>query len=180
MNTFFTADSHFGHKNVIQHDKRPFATIEEHDAIMIENWNKTVKKPSDEVYHLGDFAFRNEQPIEWYTKQLNGRIHFIRGNHDDKGAWRHPELFASMQEAAYIKRFKEKFYLLHYSCRTWRCSHRGSYHLYGHSHGKLPPLGRSMDMGVNVNNYRPVSLEEVVEFLKPRSFTAHHIGDDDA
>jgi calcineurin-like phosphoesterase family protein len=176
---FFVSDTHFGHKNVIGHDERPFASIEEHDAILIENWNKTVGA-TDEVWHLGDFAFRNEQPIEFYTKKLNGRINLVRGNHDDKGAWRHKDLFASTQEAAYIKRYGEKFYLLHYSCRTWRASLRGSYHLFGHSHGGLPSLGRSMDMGVNVNNYRPVSLEEVVEFLKPRVFTAHHVGDDDA
>jgi calcineurin-like phosphoesterase family protein len=173
---FFTADTHYGHTNVIRHDTRPFKTIQEHDETLIDNWNKTVGA-TDEVWHLGDFAFRNELPIDYYTKKLNGRINFIRGNHDDKGAWKHPHLFVSMQEAAYIKRFGVSFYLLHYACRTWRSSHRGTYHLYGHSHGKLPPWGRSMDVGVNVCQYRPVSMEEVIEFLKSRPSIAHHESD---
>ncbi len=33
---FFTADTHFGHENVIQFDKRPFASADEMDLWMIQ------------------------------------------------------------------------------------------------------------------------------------------------
>ncbi len=56
MNIFFTSDTHFGHKDIIDYYKRPYASVEEMDAALEKNWNETVK-PNDKVYHLGDFAF---------------------------------------------------------------------------------------------------------------------------
>lgn len=58
---WFTADQHFGHANVIKHSQRPFSSIEEMDATLIKNWNRCVKK-GDDVFHLGDFAWRHRSP----------------------------------------------------------------------------------------------------------------------
>jgi calcineurin-like phosphoesterase family protein len=179
MFTYFTSDTHFGHANVIRFDSRPFGSIEEHDDILIKNWNSVVK-PDDDVWHLGDFSFRNRINICRYLEKLNGRIHLVRGNHDDKAAWKARDKFASSQEAAYIKCEGEIIYLSHYGCRVWRNSCHGSWHLYGHSHGNLPPIGLSMDVGVcNASlmlhrnghvtdikdGYRPMSLDEVRETI---------------
>ena len=58
--TYFIADLHLGHKNIIRFDStrehRPFATIEEHDAELIRRWNAVVR-PVDKVWVLGDVAF---------------------------------------------------------------------------------------------------------------------------
>lgn len=177
MATFFVADTHFGHANIIRFDGRPFATIEEHDDALIRNWNNTVGK-EDDVWHLGDFSFRNARSVSSYLGALSGRVHLVRGNHDDKGAWKHRDLFASAQEAAYINVDGQRMYLCHYSCRVWRASNHGSIHLFGHSHGGLnrlgDALGRSMDVGVNVNGYRPVSFQEVMKMMDSRPLLPHH------
>ena len=52
---YYISDLHFGHANVIEFDKRPFANVEEMDRIMIERWNERVSD-MDDVYISGDFA----------------------------------------------------------------------------------------------------------------------------
>lgn len=80
---FFIADTHFGHANVLKHDKRPFADIEAHDKSLIENWNR-VLNDDDECYILGDVSWlKPEQTVE-ILKQLRGKKHLIIGNHDKK------------------------------------------------------------------------------------------------
>jgi len=58
--------------------------------------------------------------------------------------------------------------LCHYAMRTWDRSHYGSYHLYGHSHGKLERHGWSMDVGVDCFDFYPVSLRQVIEELNKK------------
>ena len=82
MKTFFTADHHFGHANIIKYTNRPFTNIEEQDRILIQNWNSVVG-PNDMVYYLGDFCFRD---FNKYFHALNGKIIFIEGNHDKVAA----------------------------------------------------------------------------------------------
>jgi calcineurin-like phosphoesterase family protein len=87
MNYFFISDTHFGHANIIRYTLRPFSSVQEMDKVLIENWNKRVKK-DDTVFFLGDFLFMksSEAPegkkFEYFRSQLNGNIIFIRGNHD--------------------------------------------------------------------------------------------------
>ena len=52
---FFTSDTHFAHKRIIELAKRPFTTVEEMDEVMIKRWNEVVTE-NDVVYHLGDAA----------------------------------------------------------------------------------------------------------------------------
>jgi calcineurin-like phosphoesterase family protein len=85
-NIFLIADLHFGDSDMCNlvkengHPLRPFKSVEEHDATLIENWNKVVTHPSDKVYVLGDVA-QNRKDIENFGK-LNGKKILIKGNHD--------------------------------------------------------------------------------------------------
>jgi hypothetical protein len=79
--TWFTADTHFGHSNIIRHCTRPFGTVEEMDASLIATWNAVVRK-DDDIWHLGDFAYRAAKAPADYLRRLNGRKHFVWGNHD--------------------------------------------------------------------------------------------------
>jgi calcineurin-like phosphoesterase family protein len=78
---FFTADTHFGHVNILRYCDRPFGSVEEMDAALIARWNRRVG-PTDTVYHLGDFALGPRALWPDYRRQLNGTIVFILGNHD--------------------------------------------------------------------------------------------------
>ena len=44
QNTYWTSDTHFSHANVIKYCNRPFKNVDEMNATLIENWNKTVGK----------------------------------------------------------------------------------------------------------------------------------------
>ncbi len=52
--------------------------------------------------------------------------------------------------------------LCHYPFRTWHRSAKGAIDIHGHSHGKLKELPRQYDVGVDVFDYRPVSLAEIL------------------
>ena len=165
---FFTADTHFGHTNIIKFCDRPYDNIEAMDRALIDNWNKVVS-PNDTVYHLGDFAFRNSKSLTYYVKQLNGKIHLILGSHDFKsGAYKRDDLFASINTMETIKHEKHEITLCHYAMRVWPKSHYNSLQLYGHSHGGLNPIGKQMDVGVDDTGYCPIHINDVIKRLNER------------
>ena len=101
---YFISDLHFGHKNCLAFDNRPFKTIEEHDEYIIKVWNETVGI-DDDVYILGDISWYNSTKTLEIFKQLNGRLHLIKGNHDTN-VLKNPELRKLFVE---ITDYKELF-----------------------------------------------------------------------
>ena len=172
MTVFFTSDTHFRHKNIIKYDGRPYASSDEMTEALIKNWNLRIQ-PSDTVYHLGDVGVGRPEVLREILNRLNGKIFLIKGNHDDSAT--KP---ACKDRFEWIKDYHVaafnggvRIILFHYALRVWDCCHHGSWHLYGHSHGRLPPEeGRlCLDIGVNSWNYFPLSLDEVnVEMGKIR------------
>lgn len=82
MGLFFTSDTHFGHKFILTAGEgRPFASIEEHDEALVENWNSVVG-PDDTVVHLGDVVMGTRTENLQIIKRLNGTKILIPGNHD--------------------------------------------------------------------------------------------------
>jgi calcineurin-like phosphoesterase family protein len=169
---WFTADLHLDHWKIRQLMARPFGSLEEMNDEILRRYNEKVAK-RDEVYILGDLAFKNYS--KWVDR-LRGRKHLILGNHDEKRLTQAiVDMFESVQEVKYLRWEKHRFYLSHYAHRTWRNSHNGSFHLYGHSHGMLDPnWGRSMDVGVDAHDFYPVSIEYVVETLRNKRTIEHH------
>ncbi len=163
MAVFFSADSHFGHANIICHCKRPFLSVDEMDAALIANWNSLVQ-PSDDVWHLGDFAFGGPEVAAGYLKRLRGRKHLIWGNHDRPTVRELPG-WASSQAMAEVKVDGTRIILCHYGMRVWNAAHHGALHFYGHSHGTLPGDRQCCDVGVDVWDFRPVRLAEIRERL---------------
>ena len=165
MTTWFTSDSHFGHARIIELCRRPFWDVSAMDTELVARWNAVVQD-GDDVWCLGDFCYRNARPARDYLRRLRGRVHLVWGNHDSRDTRECP-LFASSQAYAEPKVDGVRLVLLHYGMRTWPGERRGTLHLYGHSHGRLPGDRACVDVGVDYPawSYRPVSLAEVRRHL---------------
>ena len=83
MKVFTVSDHHFGHRNVIEYDDRPFDSIEMMDLYMIGAWNSVVS-PADMVVHVGDFSFHKFDMTKHILDSLNGIKMLVKGNHDHK------------------------------------------------------------------------------------------------
>ena len=158
MTVFFTSDTHFGDHRVLNLYPRPFASVQAMDSGLIARWNEIVGI-DDEVWHLGDFA-RTAAQAGAILPRLNGKKHLVLGNNDpppDPGmGW------LSVSSYAEVTVDGIDLVLCHYPFRSWNGMSRGSVNLHGHSHGRLKPLPRQFDVGVDVRNYRPVRLAELL------------------
>lgn len=92
------------------------------DRTLIANWNSRVRR-EDTVYHLGDFAFKSCESLDYYRRQLRGAIHFIRGNHDSQIAGLLESSFDSVNDLTSIKIDGQSIVLCHYAMLTWEKSH---------------------------------------------------------
>jgi calcineurin-like phosphoesterase family protein len=168
--TWVTADQHFGHARIIELCNRPFKDVHHMDEELTRRWNECVQ-PNDVVYVVGDFTLGRR--AEWYAARLNGYISFLPGSHDKwmlEAISRHEgdfwKLFGFLGHIHDKLRVDgHKVVLCHYAMRSWPGSFHGSVLLYGHSHGRMPQYGRSMDIGVDTNDFYPYDLEATVRYL---------------
>ena len=129
------------------------------------NWNETVG-PDDEVWHLGDFALGPPpERLAELLSGLNGRKHLIIGNNDGPATLALPG-WASVQHYAELVLEGTALVLCHYPFRTWNRMGRGVLDIHGHSHGKLKPVPRQFDVGVDVFDLRPADLPTVLASRK--------------
>lgn len=164
MSVFFTADTHFGDHRTINIARRPFADTAAMDTALIDRWNAVVG-PQDVVWHLGDVARRPED-VAGLLARLHGTKNLLRGNNDPDATLAAPG-WASVADYAEITLNDRRLVLCHYPFRSWNGQHRGALNLHGHSHGRLKPMLRQFDVGVDVegHDYAPVRLDSL---LAPR------------
>ncbi len=185
---YFTADTHFGHKNIIGMMARISAlgalmgSAEEHDQHLLDSINRLVG-PDDELIIVGDFSWK--QPGKYRTKIICRNVKLVRGNHDKITA--STNVFGNLPDTIETEVYNKKrtdsikLFLSHYPHSYWNQSHRGSGHLYGHCHGQreeyldeLEPQRRALDVGVDnifrlYGGYRPISEIEVYDYMARRS-----------
>ena len=162
MTIFFTSDTHFGHGGALGLYRRPFASVAVMNEAIIERWNDTVTA-DDEVWHLGDFAIG--QPAASTAEllaRLHGNKHLVVGNNDpvattglDGWASTHPYIEIEVDSVSLV--------LCHYPFRSWHGMAKGWLNLHGHSHGRMKPQPRQFDVGVDVWDFRPVSLRQILK-----------------
>lgn len=184
MAIWFTSETHFNHANIIEHSSRPFHDVTEMTEAMIARWKAKVQ-PGDTVYHLGDFALsggrKHAELIDQILSKLNGQKWLIVGNHDRREVTKNARWMA-VKDYLEIKidlggEHKQRIVMCHYPMRSWNQMHRGSWMLHGHCHGNLKDIGgKSLDVGVDVHGYSPVSIHDVKTFMDGRSVVEcdHH------
>jgi calcineurin-like phosphoesterase family protein len=150
--------------------RRPFPSVAAMDEALVERWNELVD-PDDTVWHLGDFAVRvGEARAAALLDRLHGAKHLIAGNVDGAKVRALPG-WASIQDLAELTLAGRRFVLCHYPLRAWNGQHRGAVNLHGHSHGRLKPLPRQVDVGVDAWDFRPIGVEAILAKVRRRSTT---------
>jgi calcineurin-like phosphoesterase family protein len=161
VTVFFTADTHFGHGGASGIYRRPFASVAAMDLALILAWNAVVDE-ADTVWHLGDFAVRQTpERVSTLLQSLHGTKHLITGNNDDTAVTTCP-LWSSVRPYAELTEDGIPLVLCHYAFRTWRGMAKGAWNLHGHSHGRLKPLPRQADVGVDARGFRPVEVRVLI------------------
>ena len=166
MKYFLTADTHFGHTNIIAYCKRPFRDIDEMNTVLIKNWNARIK-PEDTVFVLGDFCFKTTSEnkmvsgftniSDYFQSQLHGHKVFIKGNHDNKTSTK--TLIKSLH--------------IEYGGLIINCVHDPAdfdpgcdINFVGHIHQNwlIRKSKKSIlfNVGVDVHNYMPITIEEAL------------------
>jgi len=157
----FTSDTHFGDPRGLRIDRRPFPDLAAHDVALVEAWNAVVG-PDDEVWHLGDFALGPPpERVHALLTSLAGTKHLIVGNNDGPATLA-ASGWASVRAYAEIAVEGRALVLCHYAFRTWNGIGRGALNLHGHSHGKLTPMPKQYDVGVDPMGFAPVALPAIL------------------
>ena len=160
---YFFADPHFGDKNIMKLENRPFVSVSDMNSTIIRNWNKKVN-PEDEVFLLGDIIGAVSIPlieIKTILDTLQGKITIIAGNHD-KG------ILQDLRDWGYIVSeypiiYKEFWIVSHEPVYLNKFSVYGN--IFGHVHGN--PMyktvsSRSYCVSAERVNYTPISFDEIV------------------
>ena len=171
MAFWFTADTHFGHANIIKYCNRPFKDVDEMNEVLINNWNERVVK-NDTVFHLGDFCFNKLHRGREISTRLNGNIILIKGNHDKK------QSIKTIIDSITIYYNGHRIYLIHYP--EWANSLMIT--LAGHVHERWKINYQTnnqnkragfpiVNVGVDVWDFKPISLEEIFTFIYTKEGT---------
>lgn len=193
MKLFFTADTHFFHKDLLGFSDfapRPFLSVEQMNQTIIEHWNEKVDV-DDTVYHLGDIALYFIRPEKDAQKAildvlnaLNGHLVLIKGNHDNRALFKylaaHNTVFGGRPKFEFhdvgtiIKVNHRQLYLTHYPLSLGIV--KQIVNLHGHIHHYAVGAKENINVGVDTpeNAYlkekpafgAPFSMAEVEEMIQ--------------
>lgn len=182
MSVWFTSDPHFGHRFVA--GLRGFASPDEHDAHLIDQWCKVVRK-DDQVWVLGDLACSSPTAALEIVAALPGIKHLVAGNHDschpmhrDSHKWQPKYLaaFASVQPFARRRIDRTEVLLSHFPYSKdrhearymqWRLRDEGAWLLHGHTHqADQRHEGREIHVGVDAWGMAPVSIDTIAALIR--------------
>ena len=185
---WFMADIHVAHTNVISLSKRPFVNVQEMEAVIVANINRVVK-PGDVLYLLGDVSLgRRETWVKFLSSLTCKNVVLVIGNHD-KWQCIPKDMLLGVFDQVTLRSHGLRFLLSHYPyrCSRWRafwkrlapavCSKKrprdsGLWLLHGHTHQTTRFVDyhpRMFNVGVDANNFKPVSIDEVISEIQRRA-----------
>lgn len=133
---FYISDWHYGHKNILAYDNRPFKRVEEMNKVLVDRWNGAVSA-NDRVFVLGDMFWCTEKCAIPILQSLNGEKILIVGNHDTYKKKDFRDQFSRITEYMEIKDGDRNVVLCHYPMPCFKNHYYGWYHLYGHVHNSF-------------------------------------------
>lgn len=158
MKTWVIGDTHFGHKNIIEYESRPFQDTDEMDRIIIKNWNKTVSK-GDIVYHMGDVSFKGVTLTRAIMNGLNGRKFLIKGNHDIGSNDKYINIGF---EKVYDKPIILHDFIIMSHAPLYLRNLSPFINIHGHIHSKRSPSEDHFNVSVEWINYTPLLLDSIL------------------
>lgn len=192
MQVWFTADTHFGHGNIIKYCQRPFLsrdetqavrtdprgklrlsedTVKRHDDALLNAINERVQV-DDHLWIVGDFCWGGFAEARHYRDRIRcEHVFLVWGNHD-RGEI--APVFSDTLEQGMVRVEGQEIWLNHYPMRSWNKAFHGSWHVYGHVHGRLgreddrTPHTLVKDVGVDACDYRPWSFADLARYMEPR------------
>lgn len=186
MATWFTADLHFGHANIIGYCQRPFTDVDAMNRALVDNWNEVVAE-SDTVWIVGDFALGKPTETLPFATELHGHKILLAGNHDrcwgghgpraERWIERYLEAgFAEVvQDTATINVAGRSVLVSHFPYRgdshgldrfvEHRPDDQGTWLLHGHVHDRWAQQGRMINVGVDVTGFRPISESSIAALI---------------
>lgn len=162
--TFITSDLHLDHTNIIKYCKRPFLNKKDMNKTLIDNWNNTISS-KDTVYFLGDLAYgRGNRTTDYWLKQLNGKIIFIKGNHDKSNKIEFHETYI-LEYGGY------KFFLSHEPEKVpkdW-----DGWAICGHHHNNkleeypfIDKKNKRINISTELTKFRPVDMDDLIKKIE--------------
>lgn len=160
---YFIADLHLGHTKLAI-STRGYSSVEEHDSHLINSINNKVKS-EDKLYILGDLTLRKKTELTKLKEISCKNLYLVKGNHD-----------CEINSREQLKYFKDIYGCLRVECFMlthipihpieFEMGRRYKYNIHGHSHGRYNfnswlDGDRYIDVGVEVINYTPISLDEL-------------------
>jgi calcineurin-like phosphoesterase family protein len=164
---WFTSDTHFNSSSM-KKLKRPFSSVEEMNAHLIDRWNSVVK-PDDYVFHLGD-VFEYGCFDSDILEMLNGNKVLVMGNHDDLTPETYSSYFAHVFEESAFGRIdvdpangwtQIPIELSHRPMKSEMMMSETMLNFHGDIHKKWKINGPHINVGVDVWDYQPVSEEDL-------------------
>jgi calcineurin-like phosphoesterase family protein/2'-5' RNA ligase len=162
--TFITSDLHLDHTNIIKYCKRPFLNTEDMNKTLVDNWNNIISN-KDTVYFLGDLAYgRGSRNTDYWLKQLNGKIIFIKGNHDKSDK-------IKLHETYILEYGGYKFFLSHEPeqvPKDW-----DGWAICGHHHNNkldeypfIDKKNQRINISTELTKFRPVDMDELIKKME--------------
>lgn len=193
MTTFYTSDPHWGHKRIIELCDRPFKDVDHMNSALVDNINDTCT-PEDTLWILGDIIMGSFLENIEILGRLNPRLMMVAGNHDRiHAAYRCSPVKKHEAMEQYQRFFDgiaragvDQWVLGAQDDPVVRLNHfpyDGDSHgedrykdlrpkddglplVCGHVHGAWRQRGRQFNVGVDVNDFRPVNESVLVEWVR--------------
>lgn len=163
MTTYFTSDTHYHHKNILNFEDRNYESVEEMTNDMIQKWNEQVSK-EDLIYHLGDLCLGNLEHAVGVLKRLKGKIILIKGNHDFSNHYKKINQMGLLHEyhevGITLKYNKQQMWLTHYPFEIGLRPRKWSIH--GHIHSNESTWDNQINVGVDSPHFKHKPFGELI------------------